>query len=198
MVNKYSYRKFDDVVFMADGPHPNDFNLDKYNEIINRVVSDSDASGNISWIKDVTMPEVVSYKDKFYTDAHKYYSQGQMYKKYEAIGYLGTALSVIAELNGKIDKLKAQDKWFRNPRNPVNLGGGASASFTPSSPSLSVDLSSGVGTGTGGGRGRNVGEPMDLGLDTGNSGTSQASLGKNIVGTVLVLGLVFAAIKMWK
>ena len=36
----------------ASGAHPSEFNLDKYNEIINRVVSDEQANGNMNYIKD--------------------------------------------------------------------------------------------------------------------------------------------------
>jgi len=59
-----------------------------------------------------------------------------------------------------------------------------------------VETGNNTNTGSGPGKGRTLGEESNVELNL--PGTQTASVGKNILGTILILGLVFGAIKFMK
>ncbi len=168
----------------ADGPVPEEFNLSKYNGVLGQGYTDS----NLVFLIDNTyLPEVngliQQYKEKKMVLGS---SPQNSFLKQQYADYIATMSQVKSELTIIRNAAKGRIQYaVDHPQSVIGEGTDLGQ----------VNLNFGSPK-TDGGKGRNVGETVNVDLNLPK--TQKASLTGNIIGTVLILGLVFGAIKFMK
>ncbi len=176
MKNKYTYKKFDDVIFNVDGPHPGQFNLDRYNDVI--AMTDNTQS-RLDLLNSV-IGEVDGFAKEYNRQSIYHAERGDYTNSAIAASWRKTAYDVLGELMAKKNALV---RWLANPRNQLTAqevpqtGGG-------------LDLSGGLGTG-------NAGGSTDTGAGTDDNGalSSIPTSTKYIAGAVVVVVIIGLIVK---